>query len=367
MVASDYYDFLIPPFDRKDLADMMEKNLFPTVEGLYPALGYAIFFGIARIILTHFVFQPMARFCMKIPNSSFHTSKDIESKINSLGLAKKKKVSEEELNKLVDATGLKVDAVTRYLFSKYNDKVNSLKVTKFVEAFWRFLFYSYFVYLGFNILIYPTPVPYILDPKYLYINWPHQVVSDAIIYYHHVQLGCYIHQLMWTEVSRSDSLEMMLHHVVTISLVLISHLIKFHYTGAVTFFVHDVADIFLEGGKCVVYSSKVKSQAYLENLANVLFACFAITFFISRLVVFPRLIVYGLAAHSGEILGYWPGYYIITGLFFALLGLHIFWYYLISRMIIKLFSGGISKDVRSDDEDDLPNPDSVISRKKKHT
>ena len=57
MVASDYYDFLIPPFDRKDLADMMGKNLFPTVEGLYPALGYAIFFGIARIILTHFVFQ----------------------------------------------------------------------------------------------------------------------------------------------------------------------------------------------------------------------------------------------------------------------------------------------------------------------
>ena len=36
--------------------------------------------------------------------------------------------------------------------------------------------------------------------------------------------------------------------------------------------------------------------------------------------------------------------------------LHVFWFYLIARMIYKLATTGIEKDERSDDEDEDPEP-----------
>ena len=51
--------------------------------------------------------------------------------------------------------------------------------------------------------------------------------------------------------------------------------------------------------------------------------------------------------------GYWLGYYAFAGLLILLQILHVFWFYLIVRMIYKLITTGIDKDVRSDDEDCL--------------
>ena len=97
------------------------------------------------------------------------------------------------------------------------------KIVKFVEALWRFLFYSYFCYLGYRSLFLPTTVSWVLDSKENWNGWPHHKVSDAISYYYLIELGAYIHQLMWTEVSRSDSIEMITHHMV-------SHHITWHHT-----------------------------------------------------------------------------------------------------------------------------------------
>lgn len=41
------------------------------------------------------------------------------------------------------------------------------------------------------------------------------------------------------------------------------------------------------------------------------------------------------------------------GLLVALQCLHIFWFYLILKMIFRLMSGNMSKDERSDDEEEL--------------
>ena len=49
--------------------------------------------------------------------------------------------------------------------------------------------------------------------------------------YYHIELGCYLHQLLWTEVSRSDALEMILHHLITICLLIFSYLTNFTRIG----------------------------------------------------------------------------------------------------------------------------------------
>ena len=146
---------------------------------------------------------------------------------------------------------------------------------------------------------------------------------------------------------------MIIHHLTTIALVLISHLTSFSRIGTVTFFLHDISDIFLESAKCIIYSSKAKGQAWLSNIADVFFAIFAISFFILRLVIYPKLVVYSMIVESKEMLGTWVGYYVISSLLSVLVCLHIFWFSLIAKMIYKLLTSGIEKDERSDDEDDL--------------
>ena len=47
-----------------------------------------------------------------------------------------------------------------------------------------------------------------------------------------------------------------------------------------------------------------------------------------------------------------PGYYVFNGLLFVLQGLHIFWFYLISKMAVGLFMGTEIADTRSDSESD---------------
>lgn len=164
---------------------------------------------------------------------------------------------------------------------------------------------------------------------------------------------------MWTEVNRSDSLEMIIHHLTTIALVLISHLTSFYRIGCTIFFLHDISDVFLESAKCFNYASKAKGRKWASTVSDVLFAIFAISFFVLRLVIYPKLAVYSMIVESKEMLGDWIGYYIISALLSILVCLHVFWFTLICRMIYRLLTSGIEKDERSDDEEELNlSPDS---------
>ena len=188
----------------------------------------------------------------------------------------------------------------------------------------------------------------------MWINWP-QPVKPVVYFYYHLSMGCYLHQLMWTEVSRSDALEMILHHLTTIVLLVMSFLTQFTRIGTAILFVHDIADVFLESAKCFNYThlNNVAAKRWAQPVCDVLFGCFAVSFFITRLVIYPRSLVYSLYQYSpSHVGGTWPGYYGFVSLLGTLQVLHIFWFSLISKMIYKMFTSGIQKDERSDDEDD---------------
>jgi len=191
------------------------------------------------------------------------------------------------------------------------------------------------------------------DSMMLYENWPHQAILPAVEFYYQVELGAYLHQLMWTEVSRSDSLEMIVHHLTTILLIVFSYLTNFSRFGSVILLLHDLADVFLESAKVFNYTSKAPGHHFAKHLCDVLFATFAITFFITRLVLYPRYILYTVFFEAPGIFGInWPGYWVFAGLLSTLQCLHVFWFYLIFRMVYRLVTTGIEKDERSDDEDE---------------
>ena len=252
---------------------------------------------------------------------------------------------------LSDLTKVDKKELNQYIWDRRRHEITNHKIIKFVEAIWRSVFYHLFCILAIKALFFPEVASWVLNTEDNWNNWPLQPMNDAVILLYQIQLGSYMHQLMWTEVNRSDAAEMILHHLTTITVVVFSYLTGFTRIGSAIFLVHDLADIFLETAKCFTYIKKAK-RAWAGYFADTLFAFFAITFFVTRLFIYPYYLVNSLLFEAPRIMGMWPGYYAFAGLLLTLQALHIFWCYLIAKMIVKLFTTGIEKDVRSDDEDE---------------
>ena len=258
-------------------------------------------------------------------------------------------------------------SVRIYLKNRFQHHSTNLKITKFSESFWRMLFYGYLVYLGCVNLLSPSPVSWLFDSKQLFLGWPYQHIPDALVFYYNVQLACYFHQLLWTEVNRSDAQVFVIHHISTIVLIVASHLAKFYRIGVVTFMLLDISDVFLESAKCFNYASRAPRQAWLSYFSHGIFALFASSFFILRIVYYPYLVVYGMTVESRNILGMWSGYYLGSGLLGLLYVLQLMWFRIIAVMIYRMLTAGTDKDERSDDEEEVEEFKEVDGHDEAHT
>ena len=123
--------------------------------------------------------------------------------------------------------------------------------------------------------------------------------------------------------------------------------------------VHDFADIFLEGAKCANYLGKARrgGRWWAARVSEVLFASFVVSFFITRLGIYPGHILSSYIFEGPEIhptwWWSWPGTYFFLILLCSLQVLHIFWSYLVVKMVYRLFTTGTDKDERSDDEEEF--------------
>lgn len=322
---------------------------------LFPILVFSPYFTrIVFYFLTNRI-QPLAMISMKVKILEIE-DKDLQALINGSGLAKgKDKATTSDIGAFAKKHKVKVADVNSCLWKIRKNTGTERRITKFVEAIWRLVFYGIFVWFGYKSLFTPETREWVLDSKLNWEGWPlfDGPCEQPIQLYYQVELGCYLHQLMWTEVSRSDAAEMIIHHLATITVMFISWLCNLNRIGATILLTHDVADIFLEAGKCFNYASKAKGRKWASPVCDTLFGIFAVVFFVSRLILYPRYMVYSLLFESTEIYGgTWPGYWVMSSLLCVLQVLHIFWFSLIAKMIYKLATTGIDKDERSDDDDD---------------
>jgi len=149
-------------------------------------------------------------------------------------------------------------------------------------------------------------------------------------------------------------LEMMVHHAVTISLLIISFLTNFFRVGVVILLIHDVSDILLETAKVLNYTAKPLSHQWMKPIiADGAFVVFAVTFIVTRLVIYPGFVLKSVFGDGyQEFKVGWLGAYIYSTLLLSLQALHIFWTYLIVKMIVRLVVWGIVEDVRSEEEEE---------------
>lgn len=114
--------------------------------------------------------------------------------------------------------------------------------------------------------------------------------------------------------------------------------------------IHDISDIFLEGAKLANYAEK-------EELSLNLFVSFALSWVILRCVIYPYVIVHHVLVDPVVYVGNpynidpQPIYAVFSTLFLVLFFLHLYWTYLIWKVIEKQLRTGKAEDVREDEDD----------------
>ncbi|XP_040007617.1 ceramide synthase 5-like isoform X1 [Xiphias gladius] len=245
----------------------------------------------------------------------------------------------EGLSKQLD---LDVRKIQRWFRIRRNqDRPSAQK--KFCESMWRFTFYlGIFIYAIRHLWV----SPWMWDTRQCWHNYPFQPLSPGQ-YNHYVAELAFYWSLMFsqfTDIKRKDFIVMLVHHLATIILITFSYANNMLRAGTLVMCVHDASDIFLEAAKLANY-------AKYQRLCDGLFVVFSISFFLTRLVIYPFWIVYSVLFESWEIVGPYQAWWLFNGLLLVLQTLHIIWFYLITRIAIKaIFKGKVSKDDRSDIE-----------------
>jgi len=234
--------------------------------------------------------------------------------------------------------------------------------TKFPESFWKFLVYlvlwAYCCYL----LVFSGKYDYFTNPELVWDDWEIGMeIPEQIKWLYFIESGFYLHSVYATifmDTKRKDFLAMLIHHFLTLALLIVSYGTRYHKVGIVVLFLHDVTDILLEFAKCNIHIKKRNGREYWSNdvMANLCFGMFSIAWYIFRLYWFPLKVLYFssvVSAHRGYHRG--AGLYLFfNGLLFTLLGLDLYWFYFILLFLYKVITGEVTeiKDTRDVEEEE---------------
>lgn len=238
------------------------------------------------------------------------------------------------------------------------------RIRKFKESAWKCVYY-----LSAEILALAVTYnePWFTNTNNFWLGpgdqrWPDQKMKLKLKGLYMYTGGFYtysIFALIFWETRRSDFGVSMGHHVATAILIAMSYICRFARAGSITLALHDASDVFLEVGKMSKYSGA-------EALASFSFILFVLSWVVLRLIYYPFWILWSTSyevvmtldkeKHIPEGPYY---YYIFNTLLYCLLVLHIYWWVLMYRMLVKQIQdrGKLSDDVRSDSDSDKEHDD----------
>jgi ceramide synthetase len=175
-----------------------------------------------------------------------------------------------------------------------------------------------------------------------------------------VQIGCYMFgafTLVFCEERRKDYTVMMVHHGVTLSLLIISYTLRCHKLGMLVMMLHDVTDIFLDLGKMFQYM-KVNNQGEVNKIMDIsAYTCFVgllVSWVVCRLYWYPlKVLFWGLRAPR-DVVDIWVvaiGNLAFVTLFF----MNIYWFGFMLKLAYQLFVGDLKdlKDTSAYDREEL--------------
>lgn len=329
------------PWGWKDLENHEGSSEYrPQIKDLHWAVPFGLCLLALRFFLEHVLVVPVA---LKLGVPSKKTP--LPKPNTALEAAFKQNQSPD--HKTVLALSKQTDLSERSVqiwFRRRKQKDVPTALQKFRESSWQLLFYSTFFIYGVVVL---WNKPYTWTTRLCWENWPHQHVPREIYWYYVTELAFYwslIFTLFWDH-KRKDFTEMMVHHVATIVLMYFSWILNFVRVGSLVLLVHDAADSWLSLAKMSVYLKK-------ETATDVFFGIFLLVWVISRLIIYPYVVLYCTTVEPYYIIDTTFGGHIFFNIFLYILQiLHILWSYMIFRIVINKIIQGRIRDVRSDSEE----------------
>ncbi|GAB6030566.1 hypothetical protein CHUAL_007429 [Chamberlinius hualienensis] len=358
-------DVWLPPnITWTDLKDTEDVKYAKFVD-VYYAFPMAVFFSILRIALERFVYVPFGMTLglkvskpKKIPiNELLETAFKANGRIDYKqiqGLAKKLQWSDRQVERW-------------FRLRKQTNKPNTL--IKFAESSWRFSYYLGILVYG---VVYLWDKPWLWESSHCWYGYPHHTTDLGTWWYYQFQMGFYLSLLVFQffDAKRKDFWQMFVHHIVTLVLLTFSWACNMTRVGTLVMIIHDCADVPLEAAKMAKYVNK-------QRLCDAIFGFFTLTWFVTRLGLYPYKVVYSSLVTAPLLIGkvkyptvwsslrvvystlfeaptilpMFSAYYIFNSLLICLQLLHVLWSFMILRVTVTaVASGKIEKDVRSDSE-----------------
>ncbi|XP_049644240.1 ceramide synthase 4-like [Suncus etruscus] len=347
-----WWETLWLPSDVKwtDLEDH-DGQVYPHPRDLLASLPTALALLALRFVFERFAALPLSRW-LGVRDKLRRPAKPIPA-LERHFITVGRKPKEAQLALLAAQCGLTQYQTLRWFYRRCNQDRPPLS-KKFCEASWRFTFYLCSS-IGGSFILYHEP--WFWRPVLCWDSFPNQPLKPALYSLYLLELSFYVSLLIMLpfDTNRKDFKEQVLHHFVAITLIVFSYSSNLMRIGSLVLLLHDCSDFILEVGKMFNYTQ-------YQNVSNVLFIIFTIVFFCTRLVIFPTKILY--TTYIESIVGRTPffGYYFFNGLLLMLQALHVFWFYLILRMLITFTSKGEVKDVRSDVEESSSSDGEVVKK-----
>ncbi|XP_005098579.1 ceramide synthase 2 [Aplysia californica] len=257
------------------------------------------------------------------------------------------RVSKSPSNDIIQGLAKQTDLTTRQVERWFRVRRNQDRTPvfkKFVESSWRGLFYFFIFWWGVWIHL---DKPWFYETIHCWKGWPEHHISDDIYWYYMVEGAFYLSLLfsLFTDHKRKDFVEMVVHHVATLTLMTLSWVNNFVRIGTLVLLVHDAVDSSLEAAKVAKYIGQDKA-------CEILFFTFMVVWVITRMTIFPFRIIYStmfesLPALEEESNGLFTIYVVYNFLLCTLQVLHIIWFYYIALIAYDAVRGQMRKDSRS--------------------
>ncbi|XP_069623824.1 ceramide synthase 1 isoform X3 [Ranitomeya imitator] len=229
-------------------------------------------------------------------------------------------------------TGLRM-ATTTWIFQPFIKwcHLQPKEAEKVPESAWKLLFYSCSWSYCFYLLFF-TEHNFFHDPPSTFHGWKSRVtVPKEIALVYLIQGSFYAHSTyatLYMDAWRKDSIVMIVHHVVTFTLISFSYAFRYHNIGILVLFLHDFNDILLEFTKLNIYfktrgGKYHKINAFITDIGSVLFS---VSWFWFRLYWFPMKVLYVTCCSSLESNPNIPFYFFFNILLFLLTLMNIYWF-----------------------------------------
>lgn len=199
---------------------------------------------------------------------------------------------------------------------------NTEKLKKLLESSWELLFYTISWLMITSYLIFQ---PFFYDYKLFTQNFMCDKLHDIVYHHHFICIAFYIHACFTINRNRKDLKLMLIHHRITIFLLVCSFILNVNKFGSLILFTTDCSDIFLHLSKIFKYTRKL-------NIAKIFFIIFVLSFIYLRFYIFGQLLFYALYTPVDTSIKS-----ILIGCLVLLTSFNIYWLICIIRIIIVNF------------------------------